>query len=275
MLSETMKPQDHEKWHEYAKRLKLPDDEGTREFFRQVVFDHFNAFNQHFPDFSLDDYEPHIEYFTAKQADADIKFLENVIMDDYVNEFNDFFEKRKNPEPDGVYQRMVQNLTPPFPPVLICSKYLPILKNYGAPYQLIEGCHRVSYLRRMLSRGLITPESSHKFVVFRLKFRGITGEIVMNSEFAKNPSFDKLPKANVGDMVHLKVKAFEESFDICVRGFVTSVSPEIIKANVSAIFNDVDGKQITGGEPFDKYVNKPVEFSPNCIQAIKAKPHKE
>ena len=165
MLSETMKPQDHEKWHEYAKRLKLPDDEATREFFRQVVFDHFNAFNQHFPDFDLDEYVPNIEYFTAKQADGDIKFLENRVMDDHAKDFDDFFEKRKNP--DFVYQEMVKNLTPPFPPVLIHSKHLPEWKSYGEPYQLVEGCHRISYLRRMLSRGLITPESSHKFVVFR------------------------------------------------------------------------------------------------------------
>jgi hypothetical protein len=166
MLSETMKPAYDESWHEYAKRLELPDDEATWEFFRQVVFDHFNAFNQHFPDFNLDDYEPRIEYFTAEQANDDVRFLENKVMDDWERHYDDCAAKNK---PYVIYQEMSKNLTPPFPPVLIHSTHLKDKgwQVYGRPYQLVEGCHRVSYLRHMLAKLVITPDSRHKFVVLR------------------------------------------------------------------------------------------------------------
>lgn len=171
MLPEYMEPLnsdtcDREEWSAYANRLELPDDEATQQFFRQVVFDHFNAFNLHFPDFKLDDYEPFIEYFTAKQADDEVRFLENKVMDDWEWHYDYSAEKNKS---YVIYQEMSKNLTPPFPPVLIHSTHLidKGWKIYGRPYQLIEGCHRVSYLRHLLATGLITPDSKHKFVVLR------------------------------------------------------------------------------------------------------------
>ncbi|WIH05328.1 hypothetical protein KHF85_02060 [Xanthomonas translucens pv. graminis] len=73
-----------------------------------------------------------------------------------------------------IYQRMSQDLTPPFPPILIQSTLL--IDNgwrvYGRDIHLIEGTHRVGYLRRMLELGEVLPKSAHKFVVLRPRFNG-------------------------------------------------------------------------------------------------------
>ena len=46
-----------ERWDEYFLRLGLPDDEAKRQFFRQVVYDHFEHHNKHYPNFEIEDYE--------------------------------------------------------------------------------------------------------------------------------------------------------------------------------------------------------------------------
>lgn len=68
-----------------------------------------------------------------------------------------------------IYQEMSRNLTSPFPPVLLDSSGLADdgWRIYGHPLHLIEGTHRVSYLRHMLAKGLVAPESRHNFVVLR------------------------------------------------------------------------------------------------------------
>jgi hypothetical protein len=64
---------------------------------------------------------------------------------------------------------MSKNLTPPFPPVLLESSRLVDAgwRVYGRPYHLVEGTHRVGYMRHMLAKGIITPQSRHNFVVLR------------------------------------------------------------------------------------------------------------
>src|SRR6185437_3094337 len=42
-----------EEWDSYRTRLKLPGDPATLQFYRQVVYDHFRHFNEHYPDFRL------------------------------------------------------------------------------------------------------------------------------------------------------------------------------------------------------------------------------
>lgn len=64
---------------------------------------------------------------------------------------------------------MVRDRTPPFPPVVIESVLMidDGWRVYGRPYHLIEGTHRVGYLRRTLERGLVPTDSLHSFVVLR------------------------------------------------------------------------------------------------------------
>ena len=171
MLEDSIKPigfetWDKESWEQYRERLALPEDEATQQFFRQVVYDHFRHFNEHYPDLRLEDYELTLESWSAQQADDNIRFFKNEVMDWWGTQYDEF--ERKNQD-YLIYQAMSKDLTPPFPPVVIDSS---LLKDdgwlvYGRPFHLIEGTHRVSYLRHMLQRGIIHPESTHKFVLLK------------------------------------------------------------------------------------------------------------
>lgn len=171
MLSQDLRPigfdtWEKESWDEYRIRLELPSNEAILEFYRQVVYDHFEHFNNYYPDFELYAYNFYIEYLTAQDAYDQIKFFYNNSTSGWEEQYDDF---RARNQDYLIYQRMSKDLTPPFPPILIQSDLL--VDNgwrvYGRQINLIEGTHRVGYLRRMLELGEISPESTHKFVVLR------------------------------------------------------------------------------------------------------------
>ncbi len=169
MLSRDIKPfgfntWEKEEWEDYRKRLDLPDDEATLEFYRQVVYDHFEHFNEHYPKFHLSDYSLATKYLTAQEAYDKIRFFGNKIVDMW-NEQYDYFKGLD--QPYLIYQGMSKNLTPPFPPILIESSLLfdNSWRVYGRDTHLIEGTHRVSYLRRMMDLDEVAASSRHKFVI--------------------------------------------------------------------------------------------------------------
>lgn len=153
-----------EPWEDFRKRLDLPNDYAIEQFYRQVVYDHFDHFNDHYPDFELSDYEIGIECLTAQEANERIRFFGNKEMDKWGQQYDSFEQRNQG---YVIYQKMSKSLTPPFPPILIDSSLLVDSgwRVYGRPLHLVEGTHRVSYLRRMLERGIIASESRHQFVV--------------------------------------------------------------------------------------------------------------
>lgn len=168
MLSNELEPLgfdtwEKETWDSYCIRLALPKSEGVRQFFRQVPYDHFHHFNERYPAFEVEDYEFSIVRLTAAEAAAKIRFFGNNEMRMWCWQYDEF--ERKNQD-YPVFRFMAENRTTPFPPVVIDPKNLRHdYYIYGEPMHLIEGTHRVSYLVRMLERGLITPESVHEFVL--------------------------------------------------------------------------------------------------------------
>ncbi len=171
MLVETLKPLgfntwQKETWEQYCLRLNLPEAEGVREFYRQVVFDHFDHFNEHYPEFTLEDYEIVICNLTAQEANNQIRFFRGEIMDQWGWQYDEYARQGKK---YIIYQEMSKLLTFPFPPVLVDPIHLASAGRNacGRPLHLIEGTHRVSYLRHMLVKGLITPSSVHKFVLLK------------------------------------------------------------------------------------------------------------
>jgi hypothetical protein len=171
LLSEHLKPigfhtWDQESWDVYRDRISLPAEEGTLQFFRQVVYDHFEHFNEHFPDFVLQDYTIDVEVFLASQIRDQVRYLQNASVDLWASQFDHFHAINHD---YMIYRHMVEKLTPPFPPVVIDSSRLVDegWRVYGRPFHLIEGTHRVSYLMRMLERGMIAENSAHKLVTLR------------------------------------------------------------------------------------------------------------
>ncbi len=172
MLPKELKPigfdsWDKETWETYRSRLELADDEALRQFYRQVVYDHFDHFNDRYPALDLDAYQISLYTITAAEAVANIRFFGNREMTRWCSQYDEF--ERKNQD-YPVFRYMRKNGTAPFPPVLIDARKLEHDHYiYGKPLHLIEGTHRISYLTRMLQRRLVLPNSVHEFVVLEPK----------------------------------------------------------------------------------------------------------
>lgn len=152
-----------EPWESYCSRLDLPENEGVRQFFRQVPYDHFDHFNERYPSFQLEQHELSIKKMTAAEAASEIRFFGNREMRMWCWQYDEFERKNQN---YSVFRFMSENGSSPFPPVVIDPRNLRHeYYIYGEPLHLIEGTHRLSYLVRMLERDLIMPESVHEFVL--------------------------------------------------------------------------------------------------------------
>ncbi|MGC4241139.1 MAG: hypothetical protein QM686_02765 [Herbaspirillum sp.] len=169
LLPDSIKPigfdsWEKETWDQYLTRLHIPDDFANRQFYRQVVYDHFDHFNEHYPDFKIENYTIKVLVMTAKEANESIRFFNGEVMDWWAQQYDEFEMKNQD---YVVFRSMSQTLTFPFPPILLdpaISKGAGRL-TCGRPLHLVEGTHRVSYLRHMLERGTVKPESQHQFIL--------------------------------------------------------------------------------------------------------------
>lgn len=174
MLPDSIKPIhfgtfDIEEWEDYRQRLFLPDEGAEKEFYRQVVYDHFDDFNERFPHFDIAKCSFELIELTVKEMDQMVKSFRNTNeeLKHWGLQYDDF-EKRNYDY--SIFQYMSKHHKPPFPPVIMNTKNIEDngWREYGKPYHLVEGTHRVSYLFRMAERGIISKNCSFQFVlVFR------------------------------------------------------------------------------------------------------------
>jgi hypothetical protein len=158
-----------EKWEDYVARVEVPEDKAIRQFYRQVVFDHFVHHNDKYPDFEIDDYSFEIVTFTVNEIRDKVRFFEGESIAEMWREQYDDFERRNDDY--IIFQRMFKDKTPPFPPIVIDSDNLADKegRQYSRPIHLIEGTHRVSYLLRMAEKRIIPWDSKHEFVLLKPK----------------------------------------------------------------------------------------------------------
>lgn len=169
VLPESLRPNEFgtlkkEDWEYYRKRLHLSYDEAELQFYRQVVYDHFSHFNNHYPDFNLENYRFSMIELSAKDANDSIRYFRDEIVDWWATQYRDFASKNQD---YIIFRAMSKSKTFPFPPVLLETRLIESdgFREYGRPLHLIEGTHRISYLREMLAQGLVLAESLHKFVL--------------------------------------------------------------------------------------------------------------
>ncbi|MGR8981416.1 MAG: hypothetical protein ACU84H_15185 [Gammaproteobacteria bacterium] len=160
---------DQEEWNDYVVRVGVPENEAKRQFFRQVVYDHYEHHNYHYPDFEIEDYEYEIVRLSVSEVRDNVKFFPGDDLSEMWAIQYDQFEEKDHPY--SIYQEMSKNKTPPFPPVIIDSSKLQDngWRVYGRPMHLIEGTHRTSYLLRMAERNIIGWDSKHEFVLLTPK----------------------------------------------------------------------------------------------------------
>jgi hypothetical protein len=140
------------------------------DFITDVCFEGPSRFDDYFPNFDAKTNKVIVHRVTARWV------KENVRYDDGESiEFGRFFGgdvDEYNPatlQGKPMVKDMISKGTWPFRPIIIEYGFgvgtLGSEYDLGSPYHLFEGCHRTSYLLRMLALGYITADSEHDILV--------------------------------------------------------------------------------------------------------------
>jgi hypothetical protein len=127
-----------------------------RDFILQICFEHPHRFDGLFPRFDVQLHSaPRITRNAAWIRD-NVRYDRGEIVDFWCNRFHSLLARQETA--DEVLGPMVRNGTWHFPPVVIESNFALSLggpRDIGTPYYLIEGTHRVSYMRAMIELEMI------------------------------------------------------------------------------------------------------------------------
>lgn len=95
-----------------------------------------------------------------------IRYFRGDILDWWGLQYDNFASKNQD---YIIFQTMSKTKMFPFPPALLDPKLIRGFdcREFGRPLHLIEGTHRVSILRHMLTKGSILPDSRNKFVLVK------------------------------------------------------------------------------------------------------------
>ncbi|MFH1813742.1 MAG: hypothetical protein ABIF28_06160 [Pseudomonadota bacterium] len=90
-----------------------------------------------------------------------IRYDDNKDVDFWFEQFDSQFTSGRSKS--EIFTHMINHGEWPFPPVIIEAAFASTLgatERIGTPYHLIEGTHRVSYLRRMIQLELVSNDDS-------------------------------------------------------------------------------------------------------------------
>lgn len=129
------------------------------DFIRQICFEHPDRFDQRFPLF-----DPTIHLAVRRLRSAgwlydNVREEDGAEPDSWGIQFDQYLLDRKTSY--FVFNTMVATGAWPFPPVITDAEVARAFGSpYGAgtPYCLIEGYHRVSYMRRMVQLGMLSRD---------------------------------------------------------------------------------------------------------------------
>ena len=155
---------DNESWETYSARLKPFSTQAEEYFVRHVLFDHYDDFICRFPWFQLEAFTCTFSQFTADWIDRNI-FYDN-------NESVDWWYFHVDSEhPSTLLAYMLANQTWPIEPVAFdfgaCAVRQGHTSSINTTYNLIEGTHRISYLKRLLQKRSIRPDSIHRMLTLQ------------------------------------------------------------------------------------------------------------
>lgn len=142
-----------------ANRMRFPNLDP--DFILQICFEHPSRFDDLLPGFEPGRHRALRIKRTAGWVYENIRYDNNQDVDFWFNHFDSQCASGKSKY--DVFTYMVSNGEWPFPPVIAEAAFAATIgapKSIGKPYHLIEGTHRVSYLRRMIQLGLVSKERS-------------------------------------------------------------------------------------------------------------------
>ena len=155
---ETENPE--EPWEGYVQRLGIPDEPALRHFLRQVIFDHFSSFNGRFPWFRLEDFDCSFEDWTANEIHLTVRY-------DRRQDVDFWYSHIGSGKPYALLRHMEASLTWRDPPVVFVfpSESQWCADPKLAAVHLIEGTHRISYLKKLLIDGKVRGQTRHRLLV--------------------------------------------------------------------------------------------------------------
>ena len=142
------------------------------DFIRQACCEHPDRMDSFFPDFDLNLHEVVEREVTADWIAENVRYDDGESLES--DEFYGFhFDADPPREKRGfeVYNYMIRNLAWSFPPIVVNAGFakesLGCPFGLGYPFHLFEGTHRISYLLKMLSLGLLHGISKHTVLEIR------------------------------------------------------------------------------------------------------------
>lgn len=152
----------HESWEAYSAGLKPFSTPAEEYFVRHVLFDHYDDFIRRFPWFQLESFAYAFSEFTADWIDSNVLYDDNEPLDWWY-----FHVESERPFPLCEYMRA--NHTWPTEPVIFDfgSRLVSLGSAPSITYHLIEGTHRISYLKRLLQKRSIRPNSIHRILTLQ------------------------------------------------------------------------------------------------------------
>lgn len=136
------------------------------EFLSQICYEHYDRFNEYFPRFDIHINRINRIKLTTEEIYNNVKYDRNQEIDFWYSHIDtDISKKWRKPYP--ILDSILQNGTWQLPPVIIRNELACRLGNmhYGEPFHLIEGTHRVSYLRRWYEKGMVDRYKAHEFLI--------------------------------------------------------------------------------------------------------------
>jgi hypothetical protein len=156
---------DYECLEKYLSRLPAPRSNAETHFLSHVLFDHYSDFVARFPWFD-DLVSWHYEFREVTAA----WIQENVRCEYGLSQWDHLYDKFP---PDPLACLMREARTWPEEPVLFqIDDPALIQREIKLPlssYHIVEGTHRIEYLRRMKADGIISPQSRHRLLVLSKK----------------------------------------------------------------------------------------------------------
>jgi hypothetical protein len=155
---------------EFLRRNEARYPHLDRDFILQICFEHSDRFDGLFPRFDVTKHSAARVVKTARWINENVRYDHSEVVDFWCDQFRHLLAR--NDQTYEVFTTMRANGTWHFPPVIIEAEFALSLgapPYVGRPYYLIEGTHRVSYLRSMLELGLV--EKSRELELFEISAR--------------------------------------------------------------------------------------------------------
>jgi len=129
------------------------------DFILQICFEQPSRFDNLFPGFDARRHMARRTQQTAGWVYDNVRYDDNEDVDFWFDQFDAHLSTgQSNSE---IFDHMIEQGEWPFPPVIVEATFAATLgakkkEDLGEPYHLIEGTHRVSYLRRMIQLGMVS-----------------------------------------------------------------------------------------------------------------------